>query len=144
MYRYAAYEMLQRMRSQRSIAVLNDEDPGKAGMKRAMLRTMWGLFCFEKSVINYIFSIQPIYMTLVSFPRLFATVCYVIPLVFFFKDIRKSLRRLVSSMHLLIGTNTVSHHSYIFSYPYFPCPPFLVLFTISSRSRSTGEHRYPR
>lgn len=50
MYRYAAYEMLKRMRLKMKYAKLKDELPEQALERKAIAKLYWGIFSFERCV----------------------------------------------------------------------------------------------
>lgn len=53
MYRYAAYEMLQRMNLERTFEMIKDK-PERRLHKSVISRVIWGLFCYE-SITAYIY-----------------------------------------------------------------------------------------
>ena len=56
MYRFAAYEMLKRMRLRTRYSQLSDDISEQALEKRAIGKLYWGIFCFERYVLDHRFA----------------------------------------------------------------------------------------
>lgn len=57
MYRYAAYEMLHRLKLENVFNKVKN-DPFKSRQKRILSKALWGLFCFEKLAIHQSFKLD--------------------------------------------------------------------------------------